>query len=116
MQETYMSSGLQAARRESILVEAGPLFKGSLRAGLRFLGVPDKHLGGILHSDAVAEALDDAGRVVEEVVCVDHADFDTFTRRSAIRSVRSIRSIGGAVATVGFAVLDASVVRMAWPN
>ena len=103
-----MSSRLQATRRKSILVEAWPLFKGGLRSGLCFLGVPSEHFGSIFNPDAVAEALDDTGRVVEQVVSINDADFNTPVG-CAVRPVCSIY-------TVSFPILDASIIRMAWSD
>lgn len=89
-------------------MEAWPLFESGLRGGLCFLGIPSEHFRSILDSDAVAKALDNTSRVIEKVVSINDADFNT-SMGSSVGPVCLIDP-------VSFSILDAGIVRIAWSN
>lgn len=72
-----MSPRTKSIAIQRILMEPLPLLKRLFGICLVLLGIPDQHLGFVLNACGLAECLDDAGGVVEQVVGVDDADFDS---------------------------------------
>lgn len=70
-----------------VLVKASPLLKGLLCVLVVFLVVPVQHAGRIFNTNTLAELLEDAGRVVQEIVSVNNADLDGVTLLLAIGSI-----------------------------
>ena len=91
-------------------MEAWPFLKRLLGTCLVFFVVPVKHLGLVFEVHALAEPLEDVFRIIEEVICIDDANLDSF-----------LLGLGGIVAIrcavrllcAGIAV---GAVCMTWPN
>lgn len=66
--------GLQATALNRIIVEALPLLKRPLGLSVIFLGIPVQHPWIIVHSNLLAVCLDNAVRVIEQVIRINHRD------------------------------------------
>jgi hypothetical protein len=91
-------------------VETWPFLKRLLGTCLVFFVVPVQHIGLVFEVHTLAEPLQDTFGVVEEVVCINYTDLDTW-----FLGLGGIVAIGGAVGLlrVGIAVC---VVCMTWSD
>ena len=90
---TYVRSRLQVCRIDSVLVEAWPLLKCLLGTRLILLVVPIHHVWRILEVYTPTEDLQNAFRIIKEIICIHHADVGTFLACS-IRRIAIYIAVG----------------------
>jgi hypothetical protein len=107
---TYVSPWLQVLRVNGVLVEAWPFFERFFGPCLIFVIVPVQHLGLEFEVYTFAKLFQDAFRVIEEIVSIDHTDLHSFSLGLA-----RVLSIGNAVRLlrVGIAVC---VICVTWSD
>jgi hypothetical protein len=86
----------QVCAVDGVLVEALPLFELCFGESLIFWCVPEKHLGLVVDTSGLADSLNHARRIVEQIISVDDADLDALSIAVCAIGLASLASRLGA--------------------